>query len=87
MDSIHHTMQDLFAQLGLPDTPDDIHAFIQQHRPLDPATRLKDAPFWTPSQAALIQQSLSEDSEWAMLVDSLSVQLRAHPSPADLQQA
>ncbi len=87
MDAAIHTMPDLFAQLGLPNEPHQIRAFVQRHRPLDPALRLKDAPFWNPSQAALIQQKLSEDSDWALLVDGLNAQLREHPDPADLSQA
>lgn len=87
MDAAIHTMQDLFAQLGLPNEPHEIRAFVQQHRPLDPALRLKDAPFWNPSQAALIQQKLGEDSDWSMLVDELSARLREHPDPVDLPQA
>ena len=87
MDAAHHTMQDLFAQLGLPDSPQDIRDFVALHRPLDLAIRLKDAPFWTASQAALIQEKLSEDSDWALLIDGLNAQLREHPASADLPQA
>ena len=83
--STHHTLEDLFAQLGLPNAPDDIEAFIEQHCPLDPEVRLKDAPFWSPSQAALIQQKLAEDGDWSQVIDGLSAQLRQHPSPAALR--
>ncbi len=87
MDNANPTMQDLFAQLGLPNAPHEMRAFVARHRPLDLAIQLKDAPFWTPSQAALIQQKLSEDSDWALLVDGLNAQLREHPDAADLPQA
>jgi len=87
MDSTHHSLEDLFAQLGLPNAPHEIRAFIRQHRPLDGAILLRDAPFWNPAQAALIRQSLSEDSDWALVVDGLNAQLRAHTDPADLTSA
>jgi hypothetical protein len=87
MDTPIHTMQDLFAQLGLPSAPQQIQAFVQQHRPLDAAIPLPDAPFWNPAQAALIRQKLSEDSDWALVVDGLNAQLREHPDAAELRQA
>ncbi len=80
MDSHHHPMSELFAQLGLPDDAASIEAFIQQHRPLPMTTRLYNAPFWSPSQAALIQEKLAEDADWAVLIDTLNVQLRDHPA-------
>ena len=86
MDAVHHDLQALFAQLGLPNTPQDIRAFIQRHRPLDGSILLRDAPFWTPAQAAMIRESFGQDSDWALVVDSLNTQLRAHPDPADLPQ-
>ena len=51
MDTLFHSMKELFAQLGLDDDPAAIRAFIAQHRPLPLETRLFDAPFWSPSQA------------------------------------
>ena len=86
MESGQHTMQALFAQLGLPDTPDDIQAFVRAHRPLPMTTRLYDAPFWTPSQAALIAQKLKDDGDWSVLIDTLNAELRHHPDTADLPQ-
>ena len=53
MDLSFHSMPELFAQLGLPDDAASIQSFIQQHRPLPMGIRLFDAPFWSPSQAAL----------------------------------
>lgn len=81
MDTTAPTLQALFAQLGLPDSPQDIQAFVQRHFPLDLAIRLKDAPFWSASQSALIAQKLADDGDWALLVDSLNAQLRHHPVP------
>lgn len=80
MDSSHHHMQELFAQLGLPDDDESIQAFIQQHRPLPMHTRIYDAPFWSVSQASLIREKLTEDGDWSVLIDTLNVQLRDHPA-------
>ena len=46
MDTSLHTLSTLFAQLGLPDSPADIGAFIASH-PLPTDTAIEDAPFWT----------------------------------------
>ena len=80
MDLSFHPMHELFAQLGLPDDAASIESFIQQHRPLAMNTRLCDAPFWSPSQASLIREKLAEDADWAVLIDTLNVQLRDHPA-------
>ena len=79
MDTSQHTMQALFAQLGLADDEASIQAFICSHRPLPLGTRIHVASFWTPSQSALIKEKLKEDGDWSQLVDSLDSQLREHP--------
>ncbi|WP_442774414.1 DUF2789 domain-containing protein [Sphaerotilus montanus] len=79
MDPLFHSMKELFAQLGLDDDPAAIRAFIAQHRPLPLETRLFDAPFWSPSQSALIREKLQEDGDWSVLIDTLNTQLRASP--------
>ena len=71
----HHTMQDLFDQLGLPNSTQPIDDFVRQHRPLPNDMRLADAPFWSDSQAAFLREKIREDGDWALLVDSLNVQL------------
>lgn len=82
----HHTMQDLFAQLGLPSEPGDIRAFLHQHRPLPDHLRLSEAPFWTESQANFLREKIREDGDWAVLVDTLNAQLREHPATDALAQ-
>lgn len=86
MDCTAPSMSLLFAQLGLPDDEEAIRAFIKSNRPLPMTIRLFDAPFWSPSQAALIREKLQEDGEWAVLIDTLNAQLRSHPVPADMPQ-
>ncbi len=86
MDTTQPSLEQLFAQLGLPNAPHEIRAFISQHWPLDGAVRLRDAPFWSPAQAALIREKITEDGDWALVVDGLNAQLRDHPAAADLPQ-
>lgn len=86
MDTTTPSLEQLFAQLGLPNAPHEIRAFITQHRPLDGAVLLRDAPFWNPAQSALIREKLAADDDWAMTIDMLNVQLREHPDPAAMPQ-
>jgi hypothetical protein len=77
MESHLHAMTDLFAQLGLPATPEAIQAFIAAPR-ADAAHRaLPDAPFWTSSQAEFLRDQIANDADWASLVDELDRTL--HP--------
>ncbi len=76
MDTTPHDLTTLFEQLGLPGDAAAIDAFIEAHRPLPAATRLADAPFWTPAQRAFLVEALGADSDWAERVDELDVRLR-----------
>ena len=71
MESSVHVLRDLFRQLGLPDDPASIEAFIIAHRPLPPGVALTDAPFWTPSQAQFLREEIADDADWAEIVDTL----------------
>ena len=55
MESQTHTLANLFAQLGLPNEPRAMEAFIATHAPLADAIPLAEAAFWTPSQAAFLK--------------------------------
>ena len=77
MESQTHTLANLFAQLGLPNEPSAMEAFIAKHAPLPDAIPLADAAFWTPSQAAFLKAEIAEDADWSAVVDSLNLQLRA----------
>lgn len=76
MEMQRHSMQDLFAQLGLPADNAAIDAFIRRHAPLDQAIPLHEAPFWNASQATFIRTELYEDADWAEIVDDLNARLR-----------
>jgi hypothetical protein len=71
---IHH-FSELFAQLGLPNDNQSISHFLTIHASMADRERLPDAPYWTPSQAAFLRESLTHDSDWSGLVDQLSAAL------------
>ena len=76
MDTTGHDLKALFAQLGLAHDADAIAAFIDQHRPLDPALTLAEAPFWQPAQREFLLEAFADDSDWVEAVDKLDAMLR-----------
>ena len=80
METAINRFHDLFAQLGLPNDPLSIQAFLTRHAPLAPEIALPEATFWTPAQAMFLQEALQQDSDWAELVDQLSHALRGPKS-------
>ncbi len=81
----HHSLAELFAQLGLPDSPADIRQFIGQHRPLPLTLNLSEAPFWSASQKAFLREHWqADDGDWALKIDELNALLREHPEPQAL---
>ncbi len=76
MNPSFHRLPELFAQLGLPNDELGIARFLNIHARLAPHVKLADAPFWSPSQAALLREELLEDADWAEVVDQLDVALR-----------
>jgi hypothetical protein len=77
MESPVHRLGDLFRQLGLPDDPSAIEDFIATHGPLPAGVALPDAPFWNASQAQFLREEVSDDADWAELIDSLGARLSA----------
>ena len=67
----------LFRQLGLADDPRAVQQFFQMHCPLEASMRIEEAHFWSPAQAGLLRAALSDDAEWAVAVDQLSLALRS----------
>jgi Protein of unknown function (DUF2789) len=72
-----HNMSNLFAQLGQPNDEAAITQFIESHRPLAEDVQLHEATFWTPAQAAFLREAISDDADWAEVVDELNGDLRA----------
>lgn len=84
MDAFYHRFSELFQQLGLPGDPAAIRDFIARHSPLAAGIRIEDAPFWSPAQAAFLQEELLDNADWAEIVDQLSLALRnENPSASD----
>ena len=77
MDLSNHTLEVLFAQLGLPNQPAEIEQFIEHHRPLAADLRLAEAPFWSEGQAQFLREEIADDADWAEAVDQLDAMLRA----------
>lgn len=75
MELTNHSVNDLFAQLGLPNDDSDIERFVATHHQLSGDARLADAPFWTASQARFLREEILEDADWAEVVDQLNVML------------
>ncbi len=76
MEPVFHPLSELFAQLGLANTPASIEAFILHHRPLRHDIALADAPFWSEAQRQFLRESIAEDADWAEAVDHLDAMLR-----------
>ncbi len=77
MESSIHTLNNLFAQLGLPSDEDSIITFIKTHRHLSTSVLLSEASFWTPTQAAFLREEILNDADWAEVIDQLNISLHA----------
>lgn len=77
MESSTHSLNNLFAQLGLPSDQADIENFIKTHNPLATNVLLSDAPFWTPAQASFLREEILNDADWAEVIDQLNAKLHS----------
>lgn len=75
MEASLHTLNNLFAQLGLPSSDDEIENFIQTHSHLAGYLTLAEAPYWTPAQAAFLREEMLKDADWAEVIDQLNARL------------
>jgi hypothetical protein len=75
MDTSNHTLQTLFAQLGLSNNDIAIDNFIQNNH-LPREIPLESAAFWSAGQAQFIRESIAQDADWAEVVDHLDAMLR-----------
>jgi hypothetical protein len=75
MEASLHTLNNLFAQLGLASSDEDIENFIRTHSHLAGYISLAEAPYWTPAQAAFLREEILKDADWAEVVDQLNVRL------------
>ena len=77
MESSVHSLNNLFAQLGLPSEQAAIEHFIKTHSPLATNTLLSDAPFWTSAQASFLREEILNDADWAEVIDQLNAKLHS----------
>lgn len=77
MEASLHTLNHLFAQLGLPASDAEIDRFIHKHRHLAGYISLADAPYWTPAQATFLREEILKDADWAEVIDQLNARLHA----------
>jgi len=77
MELHQHTMTELFQQLGLGSSDDEIKQFVIEHRQRRDTELLHEASFWSSAQAAFLKQAIEEDADWSELVDQLDVMLRS----------
>jgi len=77
MESSIHTLNNLFAQLGLPSGDSAIEDFIKTHQHLAGDLTLSEAPFWSTAQAAFLREEILKDADWAEVIDQLNVRLHA----------
>lgn len=71
----HHTLNDLFAQLGLASEDAAIDEFLVRHH-LSGEEKLSKAPFWSDGQREFLREAIQEDSDWCEVVDELDTLLR-----------
>ena len=77
MEAPMHSINNLFAQLGLPSDQVSVEHFIKTHSPLPASVALCDALFWTPTQASFLREELLNDADWAEVIEELNAQLHA----------
>jgi hypothetical protein len=75
MNTSRHTINDLFAQLGLPADPVAVESFIAAHRPIGNGIALYRAPFWTSAQRNFLKEEIIDDADWAGVIDELNAYL------------
>lgn len=76
MEPTKHTLCDLFLQLGLPDGFAEIESFIAENKPIPSGVSIHEAQFWSAHQADFLRRAITEDADWAVLVDTLNTRLR-----------
>lgn len=76
METNTHSLDLLFSQLGLDNSPQAIKDFTLKNQPLSGELELWEADFWSASQASFLKQAKDEDADWASIVDQLNIMLR-----------
>ena len=71
----HHTINDLFKQLGLDSSDAASEKCVAEHKPIE-AAGVAEAKIWSDSQQAILDDALSSDGAWAMAIDDLNARLK-----------
>lgn len=71
-----YNMNELFAQLGLDSSDEDIDSFIEKNQ-LAKEEKLIESTVWNDSQRAFLQEEWNKDAAWVEVIDDLNV--RMHP--------
>lgn len=74
MEDVHHSLESLFAQLGLGTSGPEIDKFIDEHQ-LPADVKVSEAEFWNESQATFLKEAIMDDDEKAPWVDELNTRL------------
>jgi hypothetical protein len=75
MDMSTQDLTNLFAQLGLDNSPSAIKDFIASHK-LPADISLAQATFWNEAQANFLKENLKQDADWCVVIDKLNLLLR-----------
>jgi hypothetical protein len=75
MQTRHHSVNELFAQLGLPTDIDSINRFLHEKTPLQPGILLEKAHFWTAEQCIFLEEEWLKDADWVSSIDLLNILL------------
>lgn len=66
----YHTLNDLFAQLGLASEDAEVDEFLVAHY-LHRNEKLSTASFWSEGQREFLENAILDDSDWCVAVDEL----------------
>lgn len=76
MDRSNHTLACLFLQLGMNNSEQDISHFIARNKGIPANILLANAKLWSASQSLFLSEAISDDADWAEIVDNLDALLR-----------
>ena len=72
-----YTMNDLFAQLGLDSSDEEIDRFIEENK-VSEDEKMVEASVWSDKQRMFLLEEWQKDAAWAIIIDELNV--RMHPT-------
>lgn len=75
METFDHNLKNLFSQLGLGSTDDQINQFIIKNK-FRKNENIEHAKCWSKTQSLFLEEGLQNDSEWSISIDLLSGMMR-----------